>query len=64
MAIKSALSLGGRDRIVVVQAGDRQLLLGVSPGKIVLLGDYPQLLPEQDDVPASAAKQFSKLLDR
>ncbi|CAM3695887.1 flagellar biosynthetic protein FliO [Parendozoicomonas haliclonae] len=63
MEVKSVLSLGGRDRVVIVQAGERQLLLGVSPGKIVLLGDYDQLIgdPEPSE---SAAARFSQLLKR
>ncbi len=60
---KAVLSLGGRDRAVVIQAGDRQLLLGVSPGKIVLLGDYDQLLPDvTPDKEKNPARRFRSLL--
>ncbi|MCL6269287.1 flagellar biosynthetic protein FliO [Sansalvadorimonas sp. 2012CJ34-2] len=61
MKVISALPLGGRDRVVVVQAGERQLLLGVSPGKIVLLGDYEQLLP-QNEPDSRSIKKFKDLL--
>lgn len=35
--ILAGLSLGSRERIVVVEAGDTQLLLGVAPGRVVSL---------------------------
>ncbi|MCY4473331.1 MAG: flagellar biosynthetic protein FliO [Kistimonas sp.] len=63
LQIKGALSLGGRDRVVVVQAGERQLLLGVSPGRIMMLGEYEQLLtpePPRED----AVDRFRQLLKR
>lgn len=34
MRILAGLSLGSRERIVVVEVGDTQLLLGVAPGRI------------------------------
>ncbi len=37
LRILAALSLGSRERIVVVEAGDTQLLLGVAPGRVVSL---------------------------
>ena len=69
LSVKAALSLGGRDRLVVVQAGEREILLGVSPGNITLLGDYDELLPSasaaEEKVPSSSAVDaFQKLLKR
>lgn len=69
MSVKSVLSLGGRDRLVLVQAGDRQILLGVSPGNITLLGDYDELLPpppapEEQEPSTTAVDTFRKLLVR
>lgn len=34
ISIIASLSLGGRDRIVLVEVGNEQLLLGVTPGRI------------------------------
>ena len=60
---RAVLSLGGRDRVVVVQAGERQFLLGVSAGRITLLGDYDKLLPDPE-VRADSAQRFRDLLKR
>ena len=69
LSVKAALSLGGRDRLIVIQAGERELLLGVSPGNITLLGDYDELLPsasaaEEKAPSSSAVDAFQKLLKR
>ncbi len=37
LRILASLSLGSRERIVVVEAGETQLLLGVAPGRVVSL---------------------------
>lgn len=64
MKILSALSLGGRDRLVLIEAGDRQLLLGVSPGRIMLVEsfDEPVLSPEEQPTPID--EKFRQLLRR
>lgn len=50
MTVITGLSLGMREKLVLVQVGDKQLVLGVSPGRIdnllVLEGD-DQLLAEK-----------------
>jgi flagellar protein FliO/FliZ len=37
MRVLGALSLGARERAVLVQVGDKQLLLGVAPGRVQTL---------------------------
>ncbi|MDT8428973.1 MAG: flagellar biosynthetic protein FliO [Pseudomonadales bacterium] len=51
----SALSLGNRDRIAVIQAGDKQLLLGVSPGRINVLHVFEEPVFEINEKHAPSA---------
>lgn len=41
MRVISSLPLGQKERLVLVVAGERQLLLGVAPGSVQLLKDEP-----------------------
>ncbi|MDY6829988.1 MAG: flagellar biosynthetic protein FliO [Pseudomonadota bacterium] len=53
-------SLGARDRLVLVELGQQQLLLGVSPGRIVNLHTLPERL---DTASGSAStRDFSATL--
>lgn len=56
MRVVSGLSLGMREKLVLVQVGDKQLLLGVTPGRVekllVLEGEdvlYQQVRSESRD---------------
>lgn len=42
MTIVSSLSLGTRERAVLIEVGDRQLLLGVAAGHVSLLESFPE----------------------
>ncbi|NZA27889.1 flagellar biosynthetic protein FliO [Luteimonas sp. SJ-92] len=60
LRIVASLQLGAKERAVVVQVGDDQLLLGVGPGSVSTLYRLAQPLPE----PAPAQMpQFKKLPD-
>ena len=65
MHVLSGLSLGAREKVVLLQVGKKQLLLGVAPGRIqtlhVLEGD-DCLVDEQMTASASSGKQFSQQL--
>ncbi len=37
LRVLSAISVGSRERVVLVQVGEEQLLLGVAPGRVALL---------------------------
>ena len=61
LKIISQLALGPRERVVVVEAGDRWLLLGVGAGGISRLGT----LPKAEMMPANAAPpSFGALLGK
>lgn len=55
MRVLGGLSLGPRERIVLVKVGDTQLVVGTTPGRIQTLHVLDKPLPE-DDVTAPAAR--------
>lgn len=63
--IVAGLSVGSRDRIVLLQVGSEQLLLGLSPGKIEKLHTLQKPLElDQDSSPDSSfASKLSKIID-
>ncbi len=56
------LSLGQKERVVVVEVGGEQILLGVTPNNVSLLKSLAEPLPE--DAPPEFAKQLSKLMKK
>ena len=62
MTVIAALSVGARERLVLVQLAEKQLLLGVSPGRVNLLQAYDQ--PIFDNQPCYPAKSFRKIISR
>jgi len=61
MKIVSQLALGPRERVVIVEAGDRWLLLGVGAGGISRLGTMPRSEGPGAEVPPAS---FSALLGK
>jgi len=55
------ISLGSRERAMVVEVNGRQLLLGVTPGAISLLHTLDTPLPEK---PPARLPEFASLLKR
>ena len=53
--IVAGLPLGTRDRIVLVQVGDEQILLGLTPGRIEKLHTLAQPLDAPLGAPAAAS---------
>lgn len=58
--VLAALSLGGRERAVLVQAGARQLVLGVAPGQVRTLC----VLEGEDRIPLETAGQGATFAER
>ncbi len=46
MKVIATLPLSARERVVLVEAGDKQLLLGVAPGRVNLLASYDEPIIE------------------
>ncbi len=56
LKVLATLPLSARERVVLVQAGSKQLLLGVAPGRVNLLESYDQPLvsePKEQQAPFS-----------
>jgi len=64
MKVVASLSLGTKERLMVVQVADKQLLLGVSTGQITLLKTLDEPLsvanPLSDDLSQSFSHLFQK----
>lgn len=61
LRVSAALQVGARERVVLVTAGDTQLLLGVAPGQVNLLHRFDQPLPEPQ---TTAHPDFQRVLQR
>ena len=57
--IVSAVSLGNRDRIALVEVGDQFILLGISPGRINSLHVFDENFKEQLAEDAGDTRSFS-----
>ena len=55
------LSLGTRERVVLLQVGDQQLVLGVAPGQIRTLHVLETPLPTQDEKPTAVGSFAARL---
>lgn len=63
MRVVAVTSLGGRERVIVVEVGSSWLVLGVAPGRVSALAEIPrQSLPEAP--PGSAAPVLPGWLQR
>lgn len=60
LKVRAGCSLGNRERVVVVEAGEHWLVLGVTPGRITHL----HTLPAGDDASDQPPTTFSTLLAR
>jgi flagellar protein FliO/FliZ len=67
-AIKLVASqaLGPRDRLVLVQVGNEQILLGMTPGRITPLHVLKEPIPSADSEPATPefAQRLTEMLSR
>lgn len=65
LRVVAALSVGAREKVVLVQVGEQQVLIGVAPGRVNLLQNYETAVLPQD---ASGVKnsglagEFTKIL--
>ena len=62
LKIVTSLSLGTKERIVVIQVADKQLLLGVTAQQITVLDHLEQPLDLTKKIPENMGKSFKSLL--
>ncbi len=62
LKIVTSLHLGAKEKLVVVQSGDKQLLLGVTAQQITLLETLEQPLVVGQDKPFDFSQSIAKLL--
>jgi flagellar protein FliO/FliZ len=61
LRVVAGTAVGARERVVVVEAGDTWLVLGVAPGHVSALAEIPRAnLPQ--DTPAPAGRDFAARL--
>ncbi|MEH6625199.1 MAG: flagellar biosynthetic protein FliO [Motiliproteus sp.] len=53
LKVVASVAMGTRERLVLVQAGEQQLLLGVAPGRINLIQAFDQAIINPQETPAS-----------
>ena len=65
LRILGGLSMGSRERVVLIQAGETQLLVGVAPGRVQTLHVLDQPIQQRDTLPAGGfAEQLGRLLNK
>ena len=61
MRVVSALSVGMREKVVLVQVGEEQLLLGVAPGRVNVLHQFEGVAVEAKE--SGLRSGFAKILN-
>ncbi len=65
LRVLGGLSMGARERVVLLQVGDTQLLVGVAPGRVQTLHVLEQALETGRTVtPAGFSEQLGRLLNK
>ncbi|MDO6564675.1 flagellar biosynthetic protein FliO [Amphritea sp. 1_MG-2023] len=64
LRVVASVPLTTREKLVLVQAGEQQLLLGVAPGRVNLLHSYDQPLIEAGSSPGEFAAKLQQVLQR
>ena len=64
--VRSVISVGNRERIALIEVGDKQLLVGVCPGQINTLHvfDEPVLPAQGEGEPGAFASKLQSLLNK
>ena len=66
LKVVAALSLGHKERAVLVQVGEEQMLLGVSQGQVTLLKSFeqPVIVPDQLAPESAFARKLNQYISK
>jgi len=66
LKVVAALSLGHKERAVLVQVGEEQMLLGVSQGQVTLLKSFeqPVIVPDQPAAESAFARKLNQYISK
>ncbi len=64
LKVIASLPLSSREKLVLVQAGEKQLLLGVAPGRVSLIESYDQPLLEPSQAAGDFAARLQQVMSR
>jgi flagellar protein FliO/FliZ len=67
LRVVASLPVGQRERAVVIQVGERQLLLGVAPGRVALLHELdpvPPAVERRNETQAAAPVWLARVLGK
>jgi len=64
LRVLGAVSVGARERVVVVEAGDTWLVLGVAPGRVSALSTMPRGTVSPVPAPSTAPPVFADWLQK
>ncbi|MDT8387911.1 MAG: flagellar biosynthetic protein FliO [Thiogranum sp.] len=66
LRILGGLSMGARERVVLMQVGETQLLLGVAPGRVQTLHvlEKPLAVNAANPMPGNFAEQLARMLKK
>lgn len=64
LKVVASVPLGAREKLVLVEAGKKQLLLGVAPGRVNLIESYDEPLIEASAQSGEFAARLQQVLNR
>ena len=62
MKVLGGISMGARERVVLLQVGEQQLVLGVAPGRVQTLHVLDKPIPVEGEGHAAAGGNFAQAM--
>ena len=64
LKVVAILPLGGRERVALIQVGDKQVLVGIAQGQITRLDSYETPIQTEPSVPSDFSRKLQDMLSR